>query len=374
MSAPGRWSARLASIGLAPRLFLAGLLIVAAGAVTLPVVAALLAPAIFHEHLQRAHLPPLDGVVRDHVDAAFDQAVLVSLGAAVSAAVVAAAAIGWLVARRLAAPVHAVATAAQRLADGHYDVRMPDPRLGPEFASVADSMTRLGHRLAGSEADRHRLTADLAHQLRTPLAAVRATVEALTDGVLAPDRATLAVLTDQTDRLGRLLVDLEKVSRAQERRIVLDPVPQPLGPLVDRAVAAATARYRAKGVGLTAQGDPAAPQARVDAARLAEMLDNLLDNALRHTPPGGQVTATVRRGGGRSGPAAEIVVADTGDGFDPRDADLLFERFHRGPAEARGTGSGLGLTIARALAEAHGGTVTATSDGPGRGACFVVRL
>ncbi|HEY6794426.1 MAG TPA: HAMP domain-containing sensor histidine kinase [Kineosporiaceae bacterium] len=359
---------------MAPRLFLAGLLIVAAGAVTLPVVAVLLAPTIFHEHLRRAHLPRLDSVVRDHVDTAFDQAMLVSLVVAVSAAAVAAAAIGWLVARRLAAPVHQVATAAQRLADGHYDVRMPDPRLGPEFASVADSMTRLAHRLAATEADRRRVIADLAHQLRTPLAAVRATVEALTDGVLAPDAATLAVLSDQTDRLGRLVVDLEKVSRAQERRIVLDPVPQPLGALVERAVAAAAGRYRAKGVELTADVDPAAPPARVDPGRLAEILDNLLDNALRHTRTGGEVTVVLRRRDLSSRPAPEIVVTDTGDGFDPQEAELLFQRFHRGRSARTEKGSGLGLTIARAVAEAHGGTLVAASDGPGRGAMFTLRL
>jgi len=367
-----RWSRWPAGIGLATRLFLAGLLIVAAGAVTLLVAAVLLAPAIFHEHLQEAHLPPLDAAVGDHVDAAFDQAVLMSLAAAVSAAVVAAAAIGWLVSRRLAAPVHEVAAAAQRLADGHYDVRVPDPRLGPEFTSVAASMTRLAHRLAATEADRYRLTADLAHQLRTPLAAVRATVEALADGVLAPDPASLAVLTDQTERLGRLVVDLEKVSRAQERRIVLDPVPQPLGVLVERAVAAAAHRYRAKGVRLAVDVDPTAPPARVDAGRLGEILDNLLDNALRHTPPAGRVTVILRRRG--TGPGPEVAVTDTGDGFDPSDAERIFERFHRGPAAAATHGSGLGLTIARALAEAHGATLTATSAGPGHGAVFVLAL
>ncbi len=392
------WSARAASLGLAPRLFLAGLLIVATGAVTLPMVAVLLAPTIFHEHLQRAHLPQLDEGVRHHVDAAFDQAVLLSLAVAVGAAVVAAATIGWLIARRLAAPVHDVAATAQRLADGHFDVRMHDPRLGPEFSAVSRSMTLLAGRLAAAEADRSRLTADLAHQLRTPLAAVRATTEALADGVLAPDTATLAVLTDQTGRLGRLVADLEKVSRAQERQIVLDPLPQPLGPLVERAVAAVAGRYRAKGVELSIEVDPGAPPARVDAGRVAEILDNLLDNALRHTPPAGHVTLALRRRATSSkptptsrsapestwlsesrtasgaGPRPEIVVCDTGDGFDPREAELLFERFHRGCNAATTRGTGLGLTIARALAEVHGGTLTAGSDGVGRGACFVLTL
>ena len=368
--------ARPDSLGLAPRLFLSELLVVVTGAVTLLAVAVLVAPALFHEHLRRAHLPQLDADVRDHVDAAFDQALLLSMAAAVATAGVAAAAVSWLVARRLATPVHEVAEAAQRLADGHYDVGVPDPRLGPEFASVAASMDRLAHRLAAAEADRRRLTADLAHQLRTPLASVHATVEAFRDGVLAPDQETLAVLADQTERLRRLIADLEKVSRAEERQIVLAPVPQAPGPLVERSAAAVRELYRAKDVDLSVDVDQAAPPVRVDPGRLGEALGNLLDNALRHTPPGGRVDVLVRRRTSPAGTSVDLTVRDTGEGFEPESAERLFRRFYRGPDRAADLhgGSGLGLTIARAIAEAHGGALTAGSDGPGRGARFTLSL
>ena len=361
-------------IGLAPRLLLTDALVILAGAGTLLAVALLVGPALFLEHLRRAHLPEISPVVRDHVDAAFSQALLLALATAVAVATVVAGTISWLVARRLAAPVRDVAAAAEGLADGDYDTAVPDPRLGPEFASLTLSMNRLSHRLAATEAERRRLTADLAHQLRTPLAALQATVEALTDGVLTPDGQTLAVLTDQTGRLRRLVADLEKVSRAEERQLVLHPTPQPLLPLVQRSVAAVRERYRAKGVDLVVQPTRTSPSARVDADRLAEAVGNLLDNALRHTPSAGTVLVSLRSRPSPCGPLADLVIRDTGEGFEPREAPLLFRRFHRGRHGDPDVGSGLGLTIARAIAEAHGGSLDAHSDGPGQGAEFTLSV
>jgi len=361
-------------VGLAPRLFLTNLLVIVAGAGTLLAVALLFAPALFHEHLRRAHLPQLSAEIRDHVDAAFDRSLIVSLAIAVAAATLTAAAVSWLVARRLVEPVHQVVQVAQRLADGHYETVTPEPQLGPEFASLTRSMNLLSRRLATTEAQRRRLTADLAHQLRTPVAAVAATVEALIDGVLDPDPATLGTLADQAGRLHRLIADLEKVSRAEERRLVLDPAPQPLAPVVQRCLAAVRDRYRAKDVDLALSADPATPVVRIDADRIGEVMANLLDNALRHTPPGGSVTLALGPGPSGGPPSAELAVHDTGEGFAPDQGPLLFHRFHRGRDAEPGTGSGLGLTIAAAIAEAHAGTLHARSDGSGRGATFTLSL
>jgi signal transduction histidine kinase len=365
-------------MGLAPRLFLTNALVILAGAGTVLVVALLFAPPLFHAHLRRAHLPELDAGVRDHVDMAFDRALIISLMVGVAVATLAAGAISWLAARRLAAPVHDVADAAQRLADGHYEALVPDARLGPEFATLTASVNQLSHRLATTEADRRRLTADLAHQLRTPLASLQATVEALTDGILAADPPTLAVLAGQTGRLSRLVEDLEKVSRAEERQLLLIPRPQPAAPVVEGCVAAVRDRFRAKGVEVSVirspDADPPLPDVRIDEDRIAEALTNLLDNALRHTPSGGRVTLTLTSSGPTRPSGVRVAVTDTGDGFAPDRGPLLFERFHRGPGADPDHGSGLGLTIARALVEAHGGTLTAHSDGPGRGSTFVVSL
>jgi two-component system sensor histidine kinase BaeS len=367
-------------IGLGPRLFLASGLVILAGAGTLLVVALLLAPPLFRGHLQRAGVP-VAPEVQGHLDEAFGQALLISLAAGVLVAAVAASAISWLVSRRLAAPVEQIAREAQRLADGHYDAGLPDPGLGPEFRLLAHSVNRLSARLADAEGTRRRLTADLAHQLRTPLASVQATVEALADGVLAPDESALATLTDQTARLRRLVADLERISRAEERQLMLRPSVLALGPLIVRCVAALATAYRARGVHLAAATDPATAAVRVDADRMAEALTNLLENALRHTPAGGRVTVTVSSpdAGGQPPRSARIEVRDTGEGFDPADAERLFERFYR----ARSTvdadadadaGSGIGLTIARAIVQAHGGQLEARSDGLGSGAVFTVTL
>jgi len=359
-------------VGLAPRLFLTNLLVIVAGAGTLLVVALLFAPALFHEHLQRAHLPQLSAEIRDHVDAAFDRSLLISLGLGVAAATLTAAAVSWLAARRLVEPVDQVVQVAQRLADGHYETVTPELQLGPEFASLTRSMNLLSRRLATTEAQRRRLTADLAHQLRTPVASLAATVEALIDGVLQPDPTTLGVLADQTGRLHRLIADLEKVSRAEERQLVLDPTPQQLAPVVQSCLAAVRDRYRAKDVELTLSADPSTPTVRIDADRIGEVIANLLDNALRHTPPGGSVT--VGPGPTVDPTSAQLTVHDTGAGFAPDQGALLFHRFHRGPDAEPGTGSGLGLTIAAAIAEAHAGSLHAHSDGPGHGATFTLSL
>jgi two-component system sensor histidine kinase BaeS len=365
-------------MGLAPRLFLTNALVIVAGAGTMLMVALLFAPPLFHAHLQRAHLPAVDAGVRDHVDMAFDRALIISLVVGVAVATLAAGAISWLAARRLAAPVHEVAAAAQRLADGHYEALVPDAHLGPEFTTLTASVNQLSHRLATTEADRRRLTADLAHQLRTPLASLRATVEALTDGVLAADPPTLAGLAGQTVRLSRLVEDLEKVSRAEERQLLLHPHPQPAAPGVEACVSAVRDRYRTKDVELSVErspdADPPLPDVRIDEDRIAEAVTNLLDNALRHTPSGGRVTVTLTSTGPARPTGVRVAVTDTGDGFAPDQGPLLFERFRRGPGAEPDHGSGLGLTIARALVEAHGGTLTGHSDGPGRGSTFVISL
>jgi len=141
-------------------------------------------------------------------------------------------------------------------------------------------------------------------------------------------------------------------------------------------VAAIRARYAAKGVRLTLDADPETPTVNADAGRLSEALGNLLDNALRHTPPGGTVTLTTRRGSRFGHPIAELRIADTGDGFDPKEAGRLFERFYRADAaRTRSTaGSGIGLTITKAIVNAHGGTLRARSDGPGHGSTFQITL
>ena len=375
MSTAGPSPSRWRSLGLAVRLFAAMGLVVLAGATTLLVVALLVAPQAFHAHLRRA-LGDVSAPTVTHADQAFATALLLSLAMAVVVAVLAALAVTWLITRRIAAPVSDLAVAAGRLAGGRYDTRVPDPGLGPEFAALADSFNTMATRLASTERIRQRLLADLAHELRTPIASIEATVEAITDGVLPSDEATLATLTDQTARLNRLVADLTSVARTEERAVDLDLRRHPLADLVITAAAGQRARYAAQGVTLAVAAAPDTPTVYVDADRFAEALGNLLDNALRHTPRGGTVTITTGLTTRFGENLARLTITDTGDGFGPADADRIFERLYRtDAARSRSTGgSGIGLTITKAIITAHHGLITAHSDGPDRGATFTITL
>lgn len=369
MTRPAKRS-RLAGLGLAPRLLLNNLLVILAGAVTVLVTGLLVAPAVFQLHLQRVDPKP-DQQVVEHVARAFDQAILVALGVGILVAGITAGAISWLVAKRLAAPVSDTANATSSLADGQLETRVLDPDMGPEFTTLAASVNQLADRLQTTEQTRRQLTADLAHQLRTPIASIRATVEAVREGVLPTDGQTLDTLEEQSHRLSRLVDDLEVVSRAGERQLLLNPEPVAVSDLVGAAIAANRETYRAAGVHLTPSIAQDAPAVTVDPDRIQEVLGILLDNALRHTPPGGAVEVAARRGAGQTKPAVIIEVGDSGTGFNAQDAERIFNRFQKAPDSS---GSGLGLTIARAIVEAHHGTLTAHSDGPGAGATFTVTI
>lgn len=368
-----RWrSARSAPLGFTWRLFVSLGLVVLACGVTLLGVALVVAPQIFQAHLRSALGATVEPAVQRHVDEAFADAVITSMGIALPVALLLAFAVTWVVAQRLGRSVAAVAAAADRIARNDLAVRVEVPAVGPELALLAESFNAMAGRLADSETMRARLIGDLAHELRTPLASIEATVEAVVDGVLPADSTTLATLVDQTGRLKHLVADMATVSRAEERQLDLHARPVDLGALSADAVAAASARYAGAGVRLDVTVVGPAPHVRADPQRLTEVLGNLLDNALRHTPRGGAVGVVVR-----AGPhGAVLEVADTGEGFDPSDGERIFERFYRGDSSrTRSTaGSGIGLTIARAIVAAHGGTLTATSAGHATGATFRVEL
>ena len=362
---------RLPALGLAWRLFAAMGLVVIAGAATMMVAVLLVAAPAFHAHLSQVQ-PPLAERAHAFVDEAFGSAVFIALAVGVVVALAVALVVTWLVVRRLAAPVAEASEAAYRIADGDYQTRIRQPGLGPEFDQLATSFNTMARQLATTERTRRRMLADLAHELRTPLASMQATIEAVADGILPSDQTTLSTLTEQSERLHRLVGDLSAVSRAEERQLNLNPVLVRLADVVSGAVTTALARFEAKGINLTADVGDALGQVLVDPDRMAEALGSLLDNALRHTAKGGAVTVATTRHNSR----CRIAVTDSGDGFDPAQANQLFERFYRGDSSrtANGTGSGIGLTIAKAIINAHHGQLVGHSDGPGTGAQFEITL
>ena len=355
---------------LGAKLLAAQLLVVATGTVTLAAVALVLAPGLFDGHVREAlGLVPPD--VSRHLDEAFWSAFALSLLVAVAAATAAAGAVSWFLSRRLVHPVRELGRGADRIAQGHYGERVQV--IGEdELARLGAAFNQLAASLESAELRRRRLLADLAHELRTPLATIDGYLEGLADGVVRAEASTWTLLRGEAQRLERLVEDLDKVSRAEERQLDLRLEAARPEELVDGAVAAAAAAFAAAGVRLERAVAGRLPEVRVDRDRIAEVLANLLENALRHTPAGGVVTVSAgARGGG-----VELAVEDTGEGIAAEHLPHLFERFYRADrARARRDGgSGIGLAIAHALVEAHGGRLRAESEGPGRGARFVVAL
>lgn len=358
-------------LNLAVRLFAAQALVVFAGAVTLAVVAAVVGPAIFHEHLRQAN-GHVSAEAARHVEEAYVSASALSFGVALAAALVAALAINAFVARRIARPVRQLAAAAADVAEGHYAVRLAPPGLGTEFDTVAASFNAMATRLQDVEATRRRLLADLGHEMRTPLATIEAYLEAVEDGVAVDDEDVLSVLHTQTNRLRRLSDDIAAVSRAEEQQLDLHPVRVDPATLVRVAVAGAAPRYAAKGVTLDQQVDAEVPDVYADPERMGQVLGNVLDNALQHTPTGGRVSIRATR----AATGTQITVTDTGEGIPAEHLPHIFERFYRADAarDRRHGGSGIGLAIVHAIVTAHHGHVTAHSAGPGTGTTFTLTL
>ncbi len=355
---------------LAAKLVAAQILVIVAGSVTLALVALAIAPSLFHAHVRDAlGIVPED--VSRHLDEAFENSVLISLAIAIGAAALTAAVASGFLVVRIVRPIRSLAEASQRIARGAYGSRVPAGG-SDELAVLASSFNEMAASLESAERRRGELISDVAHELRTPLATIEGYVEGLRDGVVAPVASTWTLLGTETGRLRRLVDDLHKVSRAEERQLDLRIVEVEPRSLVESAVQSAAPAFETKRVQLESSTAQRLPSIYVDPDRLGEVLTNLLDNALRHTLVGGRVEVRAER----RASDVELSVSDTGVGIASEHLERVFERFFRAdPARSRATGgSGIGLTIARAIVEAHGGTLRAESDGSGRGARFVVAL
>ena len=352
------------------RLFVGQLLVILIGAGTLGVVSFLLAPPIFNDHIRRA-VGPVSDVVAHHLDQALSETLLLSLTIGILAAAAAATGVSWLLATRIAQPVEELSRTADALAAGRLGARAPHPSAEDELADLTDAFNGMADALEHTEGTRRRLLADLAHELRTPLATIEAYHEGLIDGVVDADADTFATLQDATGRLQRLVEDLSLVSRAEEGQLSYDLRPIDLAELVRAAVDAVAPAARERGVQIETR-TPAAPVlVEGDRDRLAQVLANLLKNALEHTPDGGSITASLTT----ADDEAIVAVIDTGGGIDPEHLAHVFERFFRAdPSRRHVAGSGIGLTISRAIVQGHGGEITAHSDGPEQGATFTIRL
>ena len=355
---------------LARRLLLGQVLVIAVGLLTLSGVAVVAGPPVFRHHVREA-LGEVTPVVAAHLDEAFTTTVLLAGGLGVTAAIGAALIVSLLLASRIARPVEALFGAAQRIADGHLDARAPAPTHDDELADLTAAFNDMADALEHTEDQRRRLLADLAHELRTPLATVDAYLEGLQDGVVVADDDAWATLQEASGRLRRLVDDLTLVSRAEEGRLDLELARLDPAELVRRALRASEIEAERAGVELHDRLPHALPLVAGDDARLRQVLANLLDNAVRHTPVGGSVTLSCDA----DPHGVAIHVTDSGCGIASDALPHVFERFYRAdPSREHHGGSGIGLTISRAIAHAHGGELTAHSEGGGRGARFTLWL
>jgi signal transduction histidine kinase len=276
-----------------------------------------------------------------------------------------------LVSRRILSPIQSLGSAARRLGGGDLTQRVATT--GPtELVDLAGSFNAMAGSLQNAEEQRRNLVADVAHELRTPLSNIQGYLEAVKDGLLEANEATIDTIYQQALHLSQLVEDLRLLAQVEGGRLRLDLVADSLPDVLHRSVEAFQPRAETEGIDLSIQTPDGFPLVTMDRTRIAQVAANLLENAIQHTPRGGriEVRLTVAEAG-----KATITVADSGEGIPAQELPDLFERFHRvDPSRARTTGgAGLGLTIAKQLVEAHGGTIHAEST-MGQGSRFVFDL
>ncbi len=278
--------------------------------------------------------------------------------------------LGILLARTLTRPLRELTAATRSVAQGNLEVQVP-VRSEDELGQLAVSFNQMNAELARSRDLRRQMTADVAHELRTPLSIILGHAEALNEGVLPADPETLAIIHDETRRLNRLVDDLRTLSLAEAGEMNLTRRMISPAALLKRAAAAHAPQIKRQGIDLDVEASPDLADVDVDPDRIAQVLDNLLGNAIRYTPAGGRIGLSAK-----PGPlGVRFTVDDSGPGVSADELPNLFERFYRGDkSRQRGEGnSGLGLAIARSIVEAHGGRISADSQ-PGQGLAFNIDL
>jgi signal transduction histidine kinase len=281
--------------------------------------------------------------------------------------------VGGFLIVNLLRPVRDLTTAAQALSEGDLSRRVR-VRGADELSDLSLAFNQMAANLERAESLRKEMTADIAHELRTPLAVIQARLEAIIDGVNPSTSENLEAVLEQSHMLNRLVEDLGTLALADAGQLTLEPTDVDLIGLLRRVAGNHQDRAQARGIDLRIEpGDTAELVASLDPLRLEQVMSNLLSNALRHASEGGEVVLRVQSAG--DGDAVRIEVIDDGEGI-PEDAlDKVFTRFYRadkGRSRQIG-GTGLGLAIARRLVEAHGGTIRATNR-PEGGAIFSLEL
>jgi signal transduction histidine kinase len=276
-------------------------------------------------------------------------------------------ALAWYLTRRITKPVESLAEAADQVAEGHYDVELPQLPGGDEISHLASRFGEMADRLQEAEELERNFLMTVSHELRTPLTAIRGHVEALREGVAqdeASRRESLEVIAAEAGRLERLVGDVLDLAKLDTRRFSLRSEEVDMARLLERAYTNFSEEARRRGIDYQSEIN-ARPVIVADGDRVLQIISNLLSNAFRWTPDGGRVELALDQANG----VVSVAVQDTGPGIAEDERDRIFRPFW----SRDGGGTGLGLAIARELAAAHGGSIVLESE-PGRGARFELVL
>ncbi|MFC1917676.1 sensor histidine kinase [Chloroflexota bacterium] len=285
-------------------------------------------------------------------------------------ATVAALLVGLMLTWQINRPIRALTSGVRHISRGNLKYRV-SVKSRDEIGELAESFNTMASSLERVEQARRQITADVAHELRTPLTVIEGTVDGVIDGVFQADREHMNTIKEQTTLLTQLIGDLRDISLAESGQLKLNLTPADIGALVQRSVAKYEIKAREKNVALKLEKIPKVPGVDLDHIRIEQAISNLLTNAIRHTPEGGNITITVKSDEEGLG----ISIADTGEGIEAEDMPYIFDRFYRsGSSRARKEGgTGLGLAIVKQMVEAHGGKVWAESQ-PKKGSTFHISL
>ena len=279
--------------------------------------------------------------------------------------------VGIVSSRGLAAPLRNLAKAAQAVGKQDLSQRI-DIKGSSEVREVAVAFNAMAAALEKADDLRNNMLADIAHELRTPLTVIQGNLRAILDDVYELDKVEVARLYDQTRQLSRLVDDLHDLALLEAKQFSLNLSKQNLIEIVQDAAGIYQPIFDDQGITLSLDLPPVISPVEGDCARIAQCLNNLLNNSLRHTPRGGKVIIELEEKDGK----ATVAVMDNGTGIEPEHLPFVFDRFYRVDPDRnrRSGGSGLGLAITHALVLAHRGEITAASAGRDQGSTFTIKL
>ena len=357
------------------RLLITYFLVIVVSCLSMYIASEALSPVFLYFHLEQMGMPPgmamADTLQRD-LKVAHSRAMRQAIFWGVLISLAAAGALSLFVSSRIARPVRLLQQASRRIAAGRYHSRL-DTRAPGEIADLARAFNDMAAALETTEARRVALIGNVAHEFRTPLSSLHGYVEGIEDGTFSADAETLAACKRQIKRLERLVEDLSLLSRIEAGNEPVHPRPTTVQGLLQGAVATFKPAFVQKGVELSQDALLGALEVIADPVRTQQVLANLVANALRHTPRGGEVRLSAHA---LSPKEVVLCVSDTGEGIAPEDLPHIFTRFYRADkARSRevGGGSGIGLTIAKYFVEAQGGRIE-VSSALGEGSRFCITL